>query len=82
MARVRDVRLSARAVGAVEEADERARYHLKEAIRHLAASPLLGKALKIPPPGLRCYEVGRYCLLHRVIGQVLYIISIYQRYKH
>jgi len=79
MAAVKTVKLSRHAVLSLRAADGRTREHLKEAIRHLASAPSLGKDVHIGPRGLRSYETGGYCILHRLRRGAIEIVSIYRR---
>lgn len=79
MAGIKAVKFSQHAARSLHAADSRVQEHVKEGIRHLVSSPSLGKEVRISPRGLRCYEVGGYCVLHRLRRGVMEIVSIYRR---
>ncbi|HEX9901147.1 MAG TPA: type II toxin-antitoxin system RelE/ParE family toxin [Candidatus Methylomirabilis sp.] len=79
MPRPRDARLSRRAEKTLQALDERYRDHLKEAIRELAANPLLGKKLKGEFEGLRSYRLGSFRIVYRFRKELLDVVHIDHR---
>jgi len=77
--RPRDARLSRRAEKTLQALDERFRDHLKEAIRELAANPLLGKKLKGECEGLRSYRLGSFRIVYRFRKERLDVVHIDHR---
>ncbi len=79
MANPKSVRLSNRAVKALESIDVRFKERLKEAIRELSRNPLLVKKLKGELAGLRSYRVGSFRIVYRFSKELLEVVYIDDR---
>ena len=79
MADPRSVSLSRRAVKSIGHAEPRLKERIREAVRELAANPLLGKKLKGELEGLRSYRLGSHRIVYRFTADLLEIVHIDDR---
>lgn len=79
MARQRSVRLSHRAEKFLDRLKAPFKDRLKEAIRELSISPLLGKKLKGEFEGLRSYRLGSFRIVYRFTKELFEIVYIDHR---
>jgi|GraSoiStandDraft_41_1057321.scaffolds.fasta_scaffold830487_2 mRNA interferase RelE/StbE len=75
----KSVKLADGASKAIATADPPLKETLKEAIREIANSPLIGKALKGQLKGLRSYRVGKYRITYSFTESSLEVASIKHR---
>lgn len=76
MGRVKSVKFSQEAIGALHTADQTSAQHVKEAIRYLCLHPTVGKLLKLQPSGLRTYRLGPSRIFHRVKSDAMEVIFL------
>ena len=76
MGRVKSVKFSQEAVGAIQAAGQASAQHVKEAIRYLCLHRMSGKSLKLQPSGLRVYRLGSSRIFHRVTTDAMDVIFL------
>jgi mRNA-degrading endonuclease RelE of RelBE toxin-antitoxin system len=72
----RDVKLSRRAEKALLALDSHLQERVKEAIREVAANPLLGKKLKGEFVGLRSFRLGPLRIVYQFTKDLLEILFV------